>query len=206
MLRILRLPWAAKTFQKRFKSVHRLCRPQGRRFSTAQFLGRQVFGTKIGEWSTHLRKTAEFGLFAISDRSGTDIPRFMKAGQVRSRVSAVLSFGVIGQRTPPAAGSKKRSPRSSGRRPRRFRIGGQAQSNLAVTLSRLGPKNALALFADWTDRIAACELPFAKPQRPEGVERNVVISMWEWSTPKAYLHDAISTDKRNPRVNANGLI
>ena len=30
--------------------------------------------------------------------------------------------------------------------------------------------------------------------------------MWEWSTPKAYLHDAISTDKRNPRVNANGLI
>ena len=50
------------------------------------------------------------------------------------------------------------------------------------------------------------ELPFAKPERPQGVERNVVISMWDWSTPKAYLHDAISTDKRNPRVNANGLI
>ena len=47
---------------------------------------------------------------------------------------------------------------------------------------------------------------FSKPERPQGVERNVVISMWEWSTPKAYLHDAISTDKRNPRVNANGLI
>jgi hypothetical protein len=30
--------------------------------------------------------------------------------------------------------------------------------------------------------------------------------MWEWSTSKAYLHDAISTDKRNPRLNANGLI
>ena len=30
--------------------------------------------------------------------------------------------------------------------------------------------------------------------------------MWEWSTPRAYLHDAISTDKRNPQVNANGLI
>ena len=64
----------------------------------------------------------------------------------------------------------------------------------------------MALFADWTDRIAAGELPSAKPQRPQGVERNVVISMWEWSTPKAYLHDEISTDKRNPRVNANGLI
>ncbi|HLK47731.1 MAG TPA: carboxypeptidase-like regulatory domain-containing protein, partial [Bryobacteraceae bacterium] len=83
---------------------------------------------------------------------------------------------------------------------------GQAQSNMAVTLGRLGPKKALALFADWTDRIAAGELPSSKPQRPQGVERNVVFTMWEWSTPKAYLHDAISTDKRNPRVNAKGLI
>ena len=83
---------------------------------------------------------------------------------------------------------------------------GQAKGNMALTLSRLGPKKAIALFADWTDRIAAGELPAAKPERPQGVERNVVISMWEWSTPKAYLHDAISTDKRNPRVNANGLI
>ena len=83
---------------------------------------------------------------------------------------------------------------------------GQAQTNMAVTLGRLGPQKALALFADWTDRIAAGELPSAKPERPQGAERNVVISMWEWSTPKAYLHDAISTDKRNPRVNANGFI
>jgi hypothetical protein len=83
---------------------------------------------------------------------------------------------------------------------------GQASNNMAVTLGRLGPKKALTLFADWTDRIAAGELPFAKPERPQGVERNVVISMWEWSTPKAYLHDAVSSDKRDPHVNANGLI
>jgi hypothetical protein len=83
---------------------------------------------------------------------------------------------------------------------------GQAQSTMAATLGQLGRKEAISLFADWTDRIAAGELPSAKPQRPQGVERNVVISMWEWSTPRAYLHDAISTDKRNPRVNANGLI
>ena len=83
---------------------------------------------------------------------------------------------------------------------------GQARSNMSVTLNRFGAQKALALFADWTDRIAAGELPFAKPERPQGVERNVVLTMWEWSTPKAYLHDAISTDKRNPRVNANGLI
>jgi len=83
---------------------------------------------------------------------------------------------------------------------------GQARSNMSTTLNRFGAQKALSLFADWTNRIAAGELPFAKPERPQGVERNVVITMWEWSTPKAYLHDAISTDKRNPRVNANGLI
>jgi hypothetical protein len=83
---------------------------------------------------------------------------------------------------------------------------GQAMSNMALTLGRIGPEKGLQLFADWTDRIAAGELPFAKPERPQGLERNVVISMWDWSTPKYYLHDAASTDKRNPTLNANGLI
>jgi hypothetical protein len=57
---------------------------------------------------------------------------------------------------------------------------------------------------DWTDRIAKGELPKDKPPRPQGVERNLVISEWEWSTPDHYLHDLISSDKRNPTVNANG--
>ena len=83
---------------------------------------------------------------------------------------------------------------------------GQAMSNMALTLSRFGAIKALTLFADWTDRIAAGELPFDKPQRPRGVERNVVITSWEWGSKKHYLHDAISTDKRNPTVNANGPI
>ena len=30
--------------------------------------------------------------------------------------------------------------------------------------------------------------------------------MWDWADPKAYLHDEITSDKRNPRVNANGPI
>ena len=59
-------------------------------------------------------------------------------------------------------------------------------------------------YGDWTDRIAKGELPFAKPQRPQGVERNVVITSWEWSTEKHYLHDLIASDRRNPTVNAYG--
>ena len=49
-------------------------------------------------------------------------------------------------------------------------------------------------------------LPAEAPPRPQGIERNVVITQWDWADPKAYLHDEISTDKRNPNVNANGLI
>ena len=59
-------------------------------------------------------------------------------------------------------------------------------------------------FGDWTDRIAKGELPKAKPPRPQGVERNIVITSWDWSSPDKYLHDLISSDRRNPTVNAYG--
>jgi hypothetical protein len=61
-------------------------------------------------------------------------------------------------------------------------------------------------FGDWTDRVAKGELPKNKPQRPQGVERNVVVTTWDWSTPDKYLHDLISSDRRNPTVNANGKL
>lgn len=83
---------------------------------------------------------------------------------------------------------------------------GQAMRYMVRNIGRLGPPRALALFADWTDRIAAGELPASQPSRPQGVERNVVITQWDWAEPYEYLHDEIATDKRNPTVNANGPI
>lgn len=80
---------------------------------------------------------------------------------------------------------------------------GQAGGTMIGTLHRLGREAALAMFADWTDRIAAGALPPAPP-RPQGRERNVVITLWDWADPKAYLHDLVSTDRRNPTVNADG--
>ena len=59
-------------------------------------------------------------------------------------------------------------------------------------------------FGDWTDRVAKGELPRTKPPRPRGVERNIVITSWEWGTDKHYLHDLIASDRRNPTVNAYG--
>jgi len=84
-------------------------------------------------------------------------------------------------------------------------LSGQAGNNMINGLAQLGPERALPMFADWTDRLAAGELPLTPP-RPQGVERNVVISEWDWADPKTYLHDEIATDKRNPALNANGLI
>ena len=83
---------------------------------------------------------------------------------------------------------------------------GQALTQMTTNLGRMGNARALKLFADWTDRIAAGELPTSKPMRPQGVERNAVLTLWDWAGPKEYLHDEVSTDKRNPRLNANGLI
>ncbi len=83
---------------------------------------------------------------------------------------------------------------------------GQAMLQMTANLGRLGNARALALFGEWTDRIAAGELPAAQPARPQGAERNVVVTLWDWAGPREYLHDEVSTDKRNPRVNADGPI
>jgi hypothetical protein len=82
---------------------------------------------------------------------------------------------------------------------------GQAMIQMTTNIGRLGP-HGLKSFGEWTDRVAKGELPAVQPPRPQGVERNVVLTLWDWAGPKDYLHDEVSTDKRNPRINANGLI
>jgi hypothetical protein len=82
---------------------------------------------------------------------------------------------------------------------------GQAGGNMVGGITQLGKERALLLFADWTDRVNRGEVPPAPP-RPQGVERNVVITMWDWADPKSYLHDVVSTDRRHPTLNANGLL
>jgi len=61
-------------------------------------------------------------------------------------------------------------------------------------------------FGDWTDRIAKGDLPKNKPPRPQGLERNIVVTSWEWGEPDKYLHDLISSDRRDPTVNSYGLL
>ena len=83
---------------------------------------------------------------------------------------------------------------------------GQAGGAMNARFTQVGRPRALSMYADWTDQVAKGKLPEATPARPQGRERNIVVTMWDWADPKVYLHDEIGTDKRNPTVNANGPI
>jgi len=81
---------------------------------------------------------------------------------------------------------------------------GQSGERMMRTLANDLGGAPFQYLGDWTDRIAKGELPHAKPPRPEGVERNIVVTTWEWLNEKHYLHDLIASDRRNPTVNAYG--
>jgi hypothetical protein len=82
---------------------------------------------------------------------------------------------------------------------------GQVGASMVTRAVQMGRNRTMAMYGDWTDRIAAGEMP-PTPPRPEGMERNVVITQWDWAAEKDYFHDEITTDRRNPTMNANGLV
>ena len=82
---------------------------------------------------------------------------------------------------------------------------GQRAQTMGAYVSRFGRDRGIASYANWTDRISAGEVP-EQPPRPRGREQDVVLTMWEWGGDTAYIHDEIASDKRDPRVNANGPI
>ena len=73
------------------------------------------------------------------------------------------------------------------------------------TMTSFGRPRALKMWSDWTKRIADGALPKEAPPRPQGVERNLVLTSWDWANGR-YVHDNVSTDRHNPSGNANGPI
>jgi hypothetical protein len=130
-------------------------------------------------------------------RNQAQFIRMMKTG-------ACFSCHQLGNKTTREIPAALRSLGSEAAWERRLQSG-QAGGNMVSALYQAGRERMLKMFADWSDRIAAGEVPPAPP-RPQGIERNVVITQWDWADPKAYLHDLVTTDRRNPTVNANGLI
>ncbi len=87
---------------------------------------------------------------------------------------------------------------------RRIQVG-QDGPGMMTAINNLGHKRSIEMYARWTDRIAAGEVPLAPP-RPQGVERNLVITMWDWGSAATFAHDELASDKRNPTANAYGPI
>jgi hypothetical protein len=83
--------------------------------------------------------------------------------------------------------------------------GGVRGDAMYGTLSTMGHDASLKAFSDWTDRIAKGEVPPA-PERPKGVERNIVATLWDVGDDHSFMHDEISTDKNHPTVNGGGPV
>jgi len=81
---------------------------------------------------------------------------------------------------------------------------GPSGPSMSGAFHRMG--DARQMFADWTDRIAKGEAPATAPPRPSGVERNLVISEWDWGTPKDGRSDVAASDTLTGRVNPNGPV
>jgi hypothetical protein len=83
--------------------------------------------------------------------------------------------------------------------------GKEFSANMQNAMAKFGRDRGLNMFADWSKRIAEGELPAQAPPRPQGVERNLVISEWDWANGH-FVHDVAVSDKRNPNVDAGGLV
>lgn len=63
----------------------------------------------------------------------------------------------------------------------------------------------LDVLGEWGEKIGKGVVP-ESPPRPQGIERNFVITQWQYGERYTYAHDVISTDKRNPSLYPDGLI
>jgi len=85
-----------------------------------------------------------------------------------------------------------------------WRLGtGVRGTSMYAVLVNQGKERLLKTYANWTERIAKGEVPPAPP-RPKGVERNLVVTLWDVGDDHSFMHDEASTDKNRPTVNAGG--
>jgi hypothetical protein len=86
-----------------------------------------------------------------------------------------------------------------------WRLGvGVRGTNMYSVLTTQGKDPSLKSFADWTRAIEKGEVPATTPQRPQGVERNIVSTQWDVGDDHSFMHDQVSTDKNHPTVNGGG--
>ena len=84
-------------------------------------------------------------------------------------------------------------------------LGKSYSHDMQNNMTRYGTQRGLSMFASWTQKIQKGDVPKETPPRPAGIERNAVITVWDWANG-GQIHDEISTDRRNPSMNGNGRV
>jgi len=135
-------------------------------------------------WIAHLKETCEF-----CHALGTSVTRGFPFLPIESWQGLVRTARDPGDRF--FAGDKTYLTRDVG-----VRMNG--------LMTEFGDDRGLEMLANWTHGIAKGEVP-AAPPRPAGVERNLVITMWNDGYGH-FSHDSAATFEFDPTVNANGPI
>jgi len=78
-------------------------------------------------------------------------------------------------------------------------------TSMQAAFAQFGMEGMSKTMADWTRTVEAGEVP-PMPPRPQGIERNLVVTLWDIGGPQDFMHDEIATDKNKPTVNAYGPI
>jgi hypothetical protein len=87
-----------------------------------------------------------------------------------------------------------------------WRLGtGVRGTSMYGVLTSQGKDRSLKVYSEWTERVAKGDVPPAPP-RPKGIERNLVVTLWDVGDDHSFMHDLASTDKNRPTVNAGGRI
>ena len=78
-------------------------------------------------------------------------------------------------------------------------------TSMAAAFLQFGGEGMAKTMANWTRTVESGAVP-PTPPRPQGIERNVVVTLWDVGGPQDFMHDEIATDKNRPTVNAYGPI
>lgn len=84
-------------------------------------------------------------------------------------------------------------------------LSGQLGPDMLRSMGNIGYERGISMFADWTDRIDAGEVPPAPP-RPQGIERNVVLTLWDFGASNSFLHGVAVSNRYDTHVNAHGPV
>jgi hypothetical protein len=84
-------------------------------------------------------------------------------------------------------------------------MSGQSSGAMINAFQNFGRKDYLQRLASWSDRIKAGEVP-PMPPRPQGLERNVVLTIWDWADQYSFIHDVSTTEQHKPTMNAYGKV